>query len=198
MLLSMILYLQPSRSAVHVVEHESLQSRVPSAISPASHLHDPQRQRARDSGPQCSFAPFSIRIPSAEWDLRFAFPLAEGIAHTQHKLHARCVFVWLLAGKVMFGPGHTFPNDNLLQWRKQGAVPVPTAEARRIKEHCCLLTSHESQGHWLCHSRCGFRWPSTSIAGSLCLGQLALQLLRWHQSARGPELRDSSAGPRGF
>ena len=61
MLLSMILSLQPSRRAVHVVEHESLQSHVPSAFSPASHLDDPQRQRARDSGPHCSFTPFSIR-----------------------------------------------------------------------------------------------------------------------------------------
>ena len=88
MFLSMILILQPSRSAAHVVEHESFQSHVPSAISPASHLHDPQRQRARDSGPQCSFAPFSIRILSAEWDLHFAFPLAEGRAHHQRLLHA--------------------------------------------------------------------------------------------------------------
>ena len=51
MLLSMWLILQPSRSAAHAFEHESFQSHVPSACSPASHLYDPQR---RVSGPQCS------------------------------------------------------------------------------------------------------------------------------------------------
>ena len=85
-LLSMLLSLQPGRSAVHVHEHESLQSHVLPALSPASHLYDPQRQRARDSGPQCSLAPVSIGIPSAEWDLRFAFPLAEGRAFNRAKL----------------------------------------------------------------------------------------------------------------
>ena len=65
MLLSMLLSLHLSRNAVHVHEHESLQSHVLPALSTASHLRDRQRQRARDSGPQCSLAPFSIRIPSA-------------------------------------------------------------------------------------------------------------------------------------
>ena len=58
MLLSMLLSLQLSRSAVHVHEHESLQLHALPALSTASHLCVPQRQRARDSGPQCS--------PSAE------------------------------------------------------------------------------------------------------------------------------------
>ena len=87
MLLSM-LSPQLSRSAVRVLEHEheSLQSHVLPALSTASDLCVPQRQRARDSGPQCGLVPFSVRIPSAEWDLRFAFPLAEGRAIHPTKL----------------------------------------------------------------------------------------------------------------
>ena len=83
-LLSM-LSLHLSRSAVHVfeLEHESLQSHVLPALSTASHLCVPQRQRARDSGPQCSLVPFSVRIPSAEWDLRFASYSRRGEHSTQ-------------------------------------------------------------------------------------------------------------------
>ena len=77
MFLSMFLRRHSVRSAGNVVDHEQLQSHVPSAISSAQHLYDPQRQRARDSGPQCSLAPYCKRIRSAEWDLRFAFLLTE-------------------------------------------------------------------------------------------------------------------------
>ena len=78
----MFLMMQSGRSAGYVVDHESLQSHVPSAFSSAYHLCDLQRQRARDSGPQCSLAPDHVQIPSAEWDFLFAFPLAEGRAST--------------------------------------------------------------------------------------------------------------------
>ena len=62
MLLSM-LSLQLSRSAVHVLEfeHKSWQSHVLPALNTASDLCVPQRQRARDSGPQCSLVPFNVR-----------------------------------------------------------------------------------------------------------------------------------------
>ena len=105
MLLSM-LSLQLSRSAVHVLEHEheGLQSHVLPALSTASDLCVLQRQRARDSGPQYSFVPFSVRIPSAEWDLRFVFPLAKGRAIHPTKLLV-CAACPVPGGTVRFaGP----------------------------------------------------------------------------------------------
>ena len=84
MLLSM-LSLQLSRSAVHVLEHEheSLQSHVLPALSTASDLCVPQRQRARDSGPQCSLVPSSVRIPSAEWS-----GICDSLSHSRKGEHS--------------------------------------------------------------------------------------------------------------